>query len=84
MYLFIAKEAAKEDIRIDLAIHCLETSRDYADAEWTNHDHVTIPAGSRTATYTLNYYYYEDDYEWRHLERQMHVLNDSIIEITNL
>lgn len=80
----MTKELAQNDIPIQLTEHCLETSRDYDDNEWTNNFHITIPAGSRTATYEINHEYYQyDDYGWTHILRSLQIQDDSILVTSN-
>lgn len=83
-FLFMTKEPAKSDIKLQLTEHCLETSRDYADVEWSNNFYITIPAGSRTAIHEINDTYYRyDDYGWTHVARKLQIHDDSILVINN-
>lgn len=83
-FFFMIKEPVQSDIRIQLTEYCLETSRDYDDVEWENNFYITIPAGSRAATYEINdTYYHYDDYGWTHVARRLEIHDDSILVISN-
>ena len=83
-FVFMTKEPAKSDFRIQLTEHCLETSRDYDDVEWANNFYITIPAGSGSAIHEINdTYYLYDDYGWTHVSRKLEIHNDSILIMSN-